>query len=69
MGWVSHFQCVLQLMMIYYVATPEMGVSILSDGVGKPLSVLPAADDDLLTSFWVIRVFPNSYTLVSILCN
>ena len=28
--------------------TPEMGVSILIDGVGKPFSVRPAADDDLL---------------------
>ena len=25
-----------------------MGASILSDGVGKPFSVRPAADDDLL---------------------
>ena len=48
MGWVSHSQCVLQLMMTYYVKTPEMGVSILSDGVGKPFSVRPAAGDDLL---------------------
>ena len=28
--------------------TPEMGVSILIDGVGKPFSVRPAADDDLV---------------------
>ena len=35
-------------MMTYYVETPEMGVSILSDGVSKPFSVRPAADDDLL---------------------
>ena len=27
---------------------PGMGVSILSDGVGKPFSVRPATDDDLL---------------------
>ena len=27
---------------------PRMGVSILSDGIGKPFSVRPAADDDLL---------------------
>ena len=27
---------------------PEMGVSILSDGVGKPFLVGPAADDDLI---------------------
>ena len=47
-GWVSHSQCLLQLIMTYYVETPEMSVSILSDGVGKPLSVRPAADDDLL---------------------
>ena len=36
------------LIMTYYVETPEMGVSILSDGVGKPFSVHPAADDDLI---------------------
>ena len=36
------------LMMIHYVETPEMGVIILSDGVSKPFSVRPAADDDLL---------------------
>ena len=48
MGWVSHSPCILQLMMTYYVKTPEMGVSILSDGVGKPFSMRPAADDDLL---------------------
>ena len=35
-------------MMTYYVETPEMGVSILSDWVGKPFSVRFAADDDLL---------------------
>ena len=35
MEWVSHSQCVLQLMMIYYVETPEISVSILSDRVGK----------------------------------
>ena len=35
-------------MMTYYVETPEMGVSILSDRVGKPFSVLHAADDDLV---------------------
>ena len=34
--------------MTYYVQTPEMGVSILSDGVGQSFSVRPAADDDLL---------------------
>ena len=38
-------------MVTYYVGTPEMGVSILSDGVGKPFSVRPAADDDLLNSY------------------
>ena len=38
----------LMLMMTYYVETPEMVVSILSDGVGKPFSVRSAADDDLL---------------------
>ena len=27
---------------------PEIGLSILSDGVGKPFSVRPAADDDLI---------------------
>ena len=35
-------------MMTYYVETPEMDVSILSDGVGKPFFMRPAADDDLL---------------------
>ena len=34
--------------MTYYVKTLEMGVSILSDGVGKPFSVRPAANDDIL---------------------
>ena len=34
-------------MMTYY----EMGVSILSDGVGKPLSVRPAADDNFKLLF------------------
>ena len=34
--------------MTYYVKTPEMGVSILSDGMGKLFSVRPPADDDLL---------------------
>ena len=48
MEWVSHSQCVLQLMMTYYIKTSEMGVSILSNGVGKPFSVRPTADDDLL---------------------
>ena len=38
----------LRMMMTYYVETPEMGVFILSDGVGKPFSVSPATDDDLL---------------------
>ena len=33
--------------MTYYAETPEMGVSILSDGVGKLFSVHPTADDDL----------------------
>ena len=33
----------------HYIETPEMGASILSDGVGKPFSVRPAADDDLLS--------------------
>ena len=44
-GCVNHFQCVLQLMMTYYVETLELGVSILSDGVGKQFLVRPAADD------------------------
>ena len=48
MGWVNHSQCVLQLMITYYVETPEMGVSILIHGVVKAFSVRPAADDDLL---------------------
>ena len=34
-------------MMTYYVKTPEMVVSILSNGVGNLFSVHPAADDDL----------------------
>ena len=38
----------VQLMLTYYVETPEMGMSILSDRVGKPFSVRPAADDDIL---------------------
>ena len=45
MGWVSHSQCILQLMMTYYVEIPEMGVSVLSEGVGKSFSVRPPADD------------------------
>ena len=49
MGWVSHYQCFLQLMLTFYVETSKMGVSIFSDGVGKPFSVRPAADDDLLS--------------------
>ena len=48
MGWVNHCQCVLQLMITYYVEMPEMGVSILSHGVVKTFSVHPAADDELL---------------------
>ena len=47
MGWASHSQCALQLMMTCYVESPKMGISILSDGVSKPFSVLPADDDDL----------------------
>ena len=35
------------MMTTYYLETLEMGVSILSDRVGKPFSVHPAADDDL----------------------
>lgn len=30
-----------------HVETPEMGVSILNDGMGKPFSVRPVADDEL----------------------
>ena len=45
MGWINHSQCVLQLIITYYVETLEMDVSILSDGVGKPFSVRPSADD------------------------
>ena len=51
MGWVSDSQCTLLLMMTYYVETPEMIVSVLIDGLGKPFSVRPAADDDLLGMF------------------
>ena len=36
-------------MMIYYIETPEMAVFILSNGVVKPFSVRPRADDDLFT--------------------
>ena len=44
-------------MMTYCVETPEMGASILSDGVGKSFSVRPAADDDtnLLIIFFAER--------------
>ena len=49
MGWVSHSQCFLQLMLTFYVEMSEMVVSIFSDGVGKPFSVRPAANDDLLS--------------------
>ena len=38
----------MQLMVTYCVETPEIGVTILSDGVRKPFLVLPAANDDLL---------------------
>ena len=37
-------------MMTYYVETPVMGVSILSDGVRKPLSVRLVAEDDFIMS-------------------
>ena len=30
-----------------HVETSEMGVSILNDGMGKPFSVRPAADEEL----------------------
>ena len=50
MGWVSHSQYVLQLMMALYVETPEADVFILGDRVGKPFSVRPAANDDLKVS-------------------
>ena len=33
----------------------EMGVSIFSDGEGKPFSVRPAADDDLICRNDLIR--------------
>ena len=42
-------------MMTYYVETPVMGVSILSDGVGKPFSVRLVAEDDLLCRFIDLR--------------
>ena len=35
----------MMLVMTSYVETSEIGVSILSDGVGKPFSVRPGADD------------------------
>ena len=35
----------LQLIMAYYVETPEMGASILRNGVGKPSSVRPAGGE------------------------
>ena len=46
-------------MMTYCVKTPEMGVSILSDGVGNPLSVCPAADNELFffIKFVLVRNF------------
>ena len=59
MGWVSHSQCVLQLMMTCYIKTLEMGVSILSNGVGKPFSVPPASDYDSYNSCF------SSYALES----
>ena len=31
MVWITHFLCVLQLMVTYYVETSKMGGSILSD--------------------------------------
>ena len=42
-------------MMTYYVETPVMGVSILSDGVGKPFSVRLVAEDDLLCRYIDLR--------------
>ena len=39
------------MVMTYYVETPKMEVSILSDGVGKPFSVRLAADDDLFHTY------------------
>ena len=41
--------------MMAYVETSEMGVSILSNGVGKPFLVHPSADDDLLIVAIVLR--------------
>ena len=35
-------------MVTYYVEMSEISVSILSDEVGKPFSVRPAADNDLI---------------------
>ena len=37
---------------------PEIGVSILSVGVGKPFLVRPAADDDLIVE-WIIDFLSN----------
>ena len=43
--------------MTCYVETTEMGVSILSDGVGNPFSVRPKADDDLKW-YWLLGIHP-----------
>ena len=39
---------------ITLIHTSDMGVSILIDGVGKPFSVRPAADDDLKMTLLLI---------------
>ena len=43
----------------HYIETPEMGASILSDGVGKPFSVRPAADD--FPIFLHLILFPEKF--------
>ena len=43
-----------------YVETPEIGVSILSDGVGKLFSVGPATDDDLQNDLLIVMVVEGS---------
>ena len=43
----------------------EMPVSILSDGVGKPFSVRPAADDDLKYKYIFINVYIMAHIVPS----
>ena len=45
-------------MVTYYVEMSEISVSILSDEVGKPFSVRPAADNDLILR--ILRIWEIS---------